>query len=355
MAPSLRFSSVVLLAASWMLAAGCGDDDTSMFATGGSSGHAGAAGAHAGSGAILPGAAGAAGSSGSGAASGSSGTDAGGAAGEGGEPMSSGGSGVSGGTSGGTGGASGGTSGASGGTGGASGGTGGTAGTAGAPNTVKNCAYQCATDDDCKISTEIPQLHFCHPTRKRCEDYSTPSVCDTSSDCVAFASLWIGPCVSDGECFPGDVCIAFAGRGVCATPPDPDTGCALTRTQDAAPMPAARFGAAGNIDVCTNSDGLCVDKACQYSCRSASFGGCSDGTQCNAVTGLCDCSASTQCPVASTKPLCGADSHCGCATSDQCASTAGAGFDKCYSGSCGCSSAAACPASPYENAPPVCE
>ena len=85
MAPTLRFSSLVLLAASWMLAAGCGDDDAVLLPSG-SSGQAGA-GAHAGSSgsgghAGATGGAGKAGSSAAGSSeAGGSGTDTGGAAG----------------------------------------------------------------------------------------------------------------------------------------------------------------------------------------------------------------------------------------------------------------------------------
>jgi hypothetical protein len=358
MAPSLRFSSLVLLAMSWMLAAGCSDSDSIMVASGGSSGHGGSsgAGAHAGSAgkaggshAGAAGEAGEAGSSGTGAASGSGDAGSAGAAGEAGAPVSGGTGGSSGGTGGTSGGGTGGTSG--GGTGGvAGGGAGGIAGGGGAaPIAVKNCNYQCATDDDCKTTIpEDPQTHFCHPTRKRCEDIS---VCQVSSDCVAFANQfsWFFPCVNDADCSPGtEACVPFGHGGLCAPLPDAQTGCA-----DGVLTQLPHFGATGNVQVCA-SPGVCVNKACQFSCASDN-GGCTDGTQCNASTGLCECSASTQCKAASGKPVCGATSHCECATSDQCTPTASVGLDKCYSGSCGCSNAAACPASPYVNATPVCE
>jgi hypothetical protein len=346
MAPSLRFSSLVLLTMSWMLAAGCGDDDSTTLASGGSSGssgHAGTAGAHAGSSGMHPSAAGAAGAAGSGA-SGSSGTDAGGAAGEGGELISSGGGGVSGGgASGGTGGTTAGT----GGTSGASAGTGGTAGTAGAPNTVKNCAYQCATDDDCKINN-ADAGYSCNPTSKRCENLSA---CQTSPDCVAFANQfnWFVTCNDDSACSPGTEACVAAGGGLCAPLPDPQTGCA-----DGVLTQLAHLGATGNVQVCA-TPGVCVNKACQPSCTDPILGGCDGGTTCNAVTGLCECSASGQCTSAASAPVCGADSHCGCATSDQCSTTAAVGKDTCYSGSCGCSNASVCPASDFKNVTPVCE
>ncbi|HEY1537315.1 MAG TPA: hypothetical protein VGF76_25010, partial [Polyangiaceae bacterium] len=305
MAPSLRFSSLVLLTMSWMLAAGCGDDDTTTLASGGSSGSsghaatAGTSGAHAGSSGMHPSAAGAAGAAGSGA-SGSSGTDAGGAAGEGGELTSTGAT-SGGATSGGA--TSGGTGGATAGTGGTGGATAGTGGTAGAANSVKNCAYQCATDDDCKVNG-TDQGFSCNPISKRCEDVSA---CQVSSDCVAFANQfnWYVPCADDTGCSGTEACVAVGG-GLCAPLPDPQTGCA-----DGVLTQLAHFGATGNVQVCA-TPGVCVNKTCQVSCVDPINGACSnDGTQCNTGTGLCECSASTECMVAG-KPVCGADSHCGC-------------------------------------------
>ena len=393
MAPTLRFSSLFLLAASWMLAAGCGDDDAIVLPAGGA-GQAGA-GAHAGSSGsgAHAGGAGMAGSSAAGSSAagsseaGGSGADTGGAAGEGGAPPSSGGTsgggtsggGTSGGgtSGGGTGGATAGGGGATAGTGGAAGGggaaagtsgtaggggatagsggtaggggatagTGGTAGGGGAGNAVKNCAYSCATDDDCKITGEADQSHFCNPTSKRCEDFS---VCATSADCVAFVNQfsWFTPCTGDSDCLPGaEACVAVGRGGLCAPLPDAQTGC-----MTGAPTPLAHFGATGNVQVCADA-GVCVNKTCHSLCD------CSGTTTCNATTGLCDCSSNGQCTSQASqgRPICGADSHCGCATSDQCNATASTGLDHCYSGTCGCSSANACPDLHFSNAPPVCE
>jgi hypothetical protein len=214
---------------------------------------------------------------------------------------------------------------------------------------LKTCAYQCNTDDDCKMDGEPTQTHFCNPTSKRCED---SSACATSPDCVSFASQWY-PCTGDLDCYGTDVCVTFGGRGVCATPPAPDCSVAPL-TPDGVPTSMARFGSAGNVEVCASPDDVCVDKTCQPSCTSQN-GTCS-GTTCNTTTGLCGCSSTSQCTTQAIagKPTCGANSLCGCATSDQCAG-AGAGADHCYSGTCGCSGTAACPASLFNNAPPVCE
>jgi hypothetical protein len=171
---------------------------------------------------------------------------------------------------------------------------------------------------------------------------------------VGFISNWYGKCTDDSGCYPGDACVAAGGRGACAPPPDPDLGCFLNPA--AVPTEVARFGTTDTVEVCATpvSDGICVDKTCQPNCGGGSGGCGTKGLTCNSGTGLCDCSESPQCSDSKTTPVCGASLHCECTTNDQCASIAGTGFDTCYSGKCGCSSADACP-TPFQNAPAVCE
>jgi hypothetical protein len=222
------------------------------------------------------------------------------------------------------------------------------------PVVAKQCAYTCQSDNDCLQGTDAAAdtSKKCDPVKKRCVD--PLEVCRTNDDCAALASFWTMPCENPGDCLPGDVCIEVGGRGVCATPPDDLLGCLFPGTE---PITRRRFGAAdaATVDVCGSTAGRCDDGRCIIGCSSdesfcTSPGGF--GATCNATTGMCECAAASECTVSGVSTCNTATHQCECARPADCAAE---GKDTCVSGKCGCSSAAACPVSPYRNAPAVCE
>jgi hypothetical protein len=221
---------------------------------------------------------------------------------------------------------------------------------------TKSCTYSCQTDDDCLVDGD-PAMK-CHPTKKRCFDPTT--TCQSNDDCVGFVSVWFPSCAGDDDCLlAGDVCVDAGGYGLCATPPDPVDGCFFPGQ---VPLTRKRFGAAdggagdaGTIAVCGDTSGRCAKGQCITGCSSdPEF--CTNpgdfGSTCNEVSGMCECAASTEC-TASGVSACNQQNHlCECASNADCTSP---GLDTCVAGSCGCSSASACPTSPYKNAVSVCD
>jgi hypothetical protein len=289
---------------------------------------------------------------GTGGRSGAGGTQSGGSSGTGGA--------VTGGRAG-TGGAStGGAATGGAGTGGATGGTSGTGGAGGAREAgppdaeagspaAKSCGYRCNTDADCLMGTDAaPDATYkCHPVRKRCENPIT--TCTVNDDCVAFASQWFPSCTTDLDCFfPGDVCVDAGGVGLCATPAPTDGGeCMIPPARVTRP----RFGGEGGaVEVCGDTSAKCDKNACILGCDSST---CTSqghqGLTCNATSGLCECSGNAECGVGACNNQ---SHHCECVANGDCTVP---GQDVCSAGSCGCSSATACPASPFRNATAVCE
>jgi hypothetical protein len=214
--------------------------------------------------------------------------------------------------------------------------------------TADSCKYECVDDDDCLGG---PSTNYkCHPTRKRCED---PSIaCDSHDDCVAVASGWTFACADDNGCIAGlEACVDAGGRGVCAFTSDPTLGCFT-----GAEMTMPRFGATGMVAVCGSDAGRCDDKGqCFTGCTDAlvgcpALGG--RGPNCNATTGLCECTMDTQCTAMGVS-RCNMTTHlCECASNPDCTA---AGTNECVSGRCGCASVAVCSATLFPNATPVCE
>lgn len=347
------------LAASWLLASACSDEEQATSNDGGSneSGPMNTGGAAKSSG----GAGGRAGAGGSSGKGGAGGAVTGGTSATGGGTQTGGKAGAGGGATGGvgTGGSSGGTGGGGAGGGTASGGA--DASTEGGSNDAgngadagvrvpKGCSYACNTDADCLHGPDASAdaTYKCNPTRKRCEN--PIEMCNVNDDCLVFASFWfVSPCTSDLDCFPGDVCIDAGGAGFCATPAPTDGGsCFLPPDR----VTRHRFGApdGGTIDVCGDTTGRCDKNHCFFGCDSSA---CSaqmgTGLTCNASSGLCECAASTECSLGACSQQ---SHHCECVVNADCTV---AGQDVCVGGTCGCSSAAACPPSVFRNAPPVCD
>jgi hypothetical protein len=213
---------------------------------------------------------------------------------------------------------------------------------------VRNCAYKCTTDDDCVAGQDTSKK--CDSVKKRCIDPTT--ACKTNDDCTALASFWLVDCVTDDDCV-GDVCIDVAGHGLCARVPALVVGGVCF---SGGPLLRRRFGGDGaTVTVCGSESGRCRGGSCTIGCVNDSF--CTDdatgmGYTCNTTTALCECSTNSDC-YATGVSTCNTASHsCECARNDDCTQE---GKDLCVAGTCGCSSADTCPASPYANAPPVCE
>jgi hypothetical protein len=211
--------------------------------------------------------------------------------------------------------------------------------------------YACEITADCFIGPDATPRE-CDPVLKRCR---LPRECDAAADCVPSGSSWFTPCADDSACFAGlERCVAWQGVGYCASLPDPnfpDDPCLPGLAVTSVPL----FGAVGTADVCVNQGSICnADGACEPGCLSLDCDA-GAGDSCNETTGVCECAESTECTAAGVS-VCGDNSRCGCGSDNDCQETSSStGLDTCFSGTCGCDTAATCPDPGYANATAVCE
>jgi hypothetical protein len=338
MAFSRRLGVIGILGVSWLVVIACDDDDDRRvipFSDGGEAGESTTGGKTSGGSSSVAGKGGSTTAGKGGGGSGGTGDAAAGQAGNG-----AGGESLAGANAGGE---------SAGGAGSANGGAGG-AGGAPQPPAAKKCDYACNITADCFIGADAAPRE-CDPVLKRCR---LPRQCDAAAECVPSGSFWFTTCADDSECFADlESCVAWQGVGYCASLPDPsssDSPCTF-----GAPATLSRFGAAGTVEACVDQTNICTaDGACEPGCGSLGCGA-GAGDSCNPTTGVCECAESTEC-TANGVSVCGDDSRCGCATSEDCQETSSStGLDTCFSGTCGCDTAASCPDPGYANATAVCE
>jgi hypothetical protein len=207
--------------------------------------------------------------------------------------------------------------------------------------TLRFCAYQCTTDDDCLVN-ESDVGFRCHPLRKRCE--RPEDVCQTAADCVVYASFWTDACTSDAECGTR-ACIDAGGYGRCASKPNKTLGCLFPGTS---PMTLPRFGEAGTVEICASAAGRCRDGRCFLGCTGDQDCGKGHGDTCNTQSGICECASSSECGLSTCNTT---THHCECVSNFSCTVP---GRDLCVEGKCGCSSTSVC-TSDFAGATPVCE
>jgi len=205
---------------------------------------------------------------------------------------------------------------------------------------LKQCIYECEVDTDCAPIEGDRDRTVCNLERHRCEDpYTT---CEVDADCLPFASTWVY-CASDENCDFGYSCVDFKGQGFCAI--QNLDGCGNLTS-----LSMARFGVEGNVTVCVDDYGVCLNGVCDVDCHDPLVadlacigkGLCRDGVE-------CECQADDECK--SNK--CGADGKCvECVTSDDCF---GQNINTCVDGKCGCDSVDACGPNHTKAATFVCE
>jgi hypothetical protein len=330
------FGTMGIVGVCWLVAAGCGDDESKKTSDGdgGEAGDTGRGGSQGGSsnnggtagggkaGANVGGQTGGAG--GDSADAGMAGMTAGGIAGE-----------AAAGTN------MGGDSGAAGDAGAA-----GSGGESGGPPTAKQCGYACEDQTDC-MATEFS--FTCHPTQKQCVE------CVADADCYPMLSFWFSTCTGDQDCAEfGELCVDANGEGWCAPPPDSEGGGCIFGE----PSNLPKFAAAGNVEVCVYLNGSCSDGRCEPGCEHPQFGGCEagQGNTCDPVSGLCTCANSDECTANGVSVCNPTTSLCECFNDDDCAETsAQTGHGVCVNGKCGCAGADTCVDSPFAGATVVCE
>lgn len=205
---------------------------------------------------------------------------------------------------------------------------------------LKQCIYECEIDADCSPIEGGKTRSVCNLERHRCEDpYTT---CEIDADCLAFASTWLY-CAGDGNCETYEACVDFEGQGFCAL--RNLDGCGNLTSLS---MP--RFGIEGNVTVCVDDYGVCLDGVCDVDCHDPLIEGlacigkglCRDGVE-------CECQSDDECK--SNK--CGDDGKCvECLTSDDCF---GQNINACVDGKCGCDSVDVCGPNRTKAATFVCE
>ncbi len=335
MAFSRQLGVIGILGACFFVAVGCGDDEDKK----GSSGDAGEAGDDGGGKAGTGGKA----TGGSNSTSGKGGTATGGTAANDAGAAGTDAGGTSGGSDGGGMAGEGGSVVMSGGAGGDAGG----GGEGGAPREeLRSCTYECAVTSDCAVAlSQTPKV--CDQTSHRCVD--SLEICETNDNCVPWMSLWYTPCLSQADCDEFSACVAWEGKGYCASL---DEGF-CTSPPWGEPTTLPEFGKADPqpVAVCFGSGARCNEGKCIVSCAHPILGSCTDkGDSCNEQTGLCECETGTKCK----SEACGEDSHCvECVTDMHCAGNTN-GNTTCVDGKCGCGSADTCPTE-AESATPVCE
>lgn len=327
-----------IIGMSWIVAVGCGDDDSTNVQpeAGGEGGEAPKGGTSSVAGSKTGGTAGMSSAGAAGMAAGNGGTSGEATGGSGGEPPVT----PNGGAAG--------DVGASGGAGDA--GTSGAGGEAPVALKARQCAYECETNADCIRGTD--DSHKCNPVSKRCEDPMTS--CSAHADCIPFANF-LAPCPLDQPCDSGYDCVTLDAVGYCAPRAHSETGCAGLEGD---PLTVAKFGGDGTSTVCVTQFTRCKAGECIYGCGDELFGGgCGQvpagpgtGDSCNLETGLCECAQSNECNAGLS--VCGGDSHCGCAADSECTV---AGRSVCVAGTCGCATAGDCPSAGYASAPARCE
>ena len=198
------------------------------------------------------------------------------------------------------------------------------------------CIHQCRTDFDCLIGGMNLGLDCVDNV---CSGGST--ACTADDSCIALFSGWVTPCTAGGgECdLQGQVCIAGANGGVCATPPSDFIQCATLGFEE---LEVDDIN--GNpVVVCAQVRAECDDEgSCFLRCENDNHCPSMAYPVCNVGTGRCECGQDSDCASLGSPQysVCNGGA-CGCNADEQC--VAGNAGDVCQgSGYCGCSGDEAC-------------
>ncbi|WAS91674.1 hypothetical protein [Nannocystis punicea] len=211
------------------------------------------------------------------------------------------------------------------------------------------CQEECAGDADCTLGG-VDMGYTCQNSRCVNESFK----CSTDTQCNATISGWVLDCAAQADCMMGYACVNIGdGVGKCAIVPSDFIMCE-TLTQEQLMADPIEGGA--QIAVCGKTGAKCENEVCFDPCEANTDCPAQGGHPvCNTGTGRCECGSDADC-TASGFPgfaVCNAG-VCGCGQDSDCAGTMYS--DKCYDGTCGCSTVDVCQtAQAFDGTMKVCE
>ena len=208
------------------------------------------------------------------------------------------------------------------------------------PTAPPSCQEGCETSDQCNANHECVD--------GRCRSIDDFDICRNPDYCVAALSGWTTPCRTDVDCGDDEtvVCVRVGQEGRCASVFSA-SGCV---DPDLVEIVRLRFADEPvHASVCGQGRALCRDSLCVLRCEVDED--CVDNQRplCDVDSGRCVCSEDSCTRNAS---ICGPAGRCLCVGDGDCVDGP---VDVCYSGQCGCSSAAICPEATHPGTQVLCQ
>lgn len=211
------------------------------------------------------------------------------------------------------------------------------------------CQEACAGDADCMIGG-VDMGFTCQDSR--C--ISDAGKCSTDTQCNAVFSGWVMDCAAQADCTMGYACVDIGeGVGKCAITPNDFVTCE-TLTMEELMLDAIEGGM--QLTVCGKTGAKCDNEICTDPCEANTDCPANGGHPvCNVGTGRCECGSDEDCAVIGMPQFATCNSGvCGCAQDTDCVGTMYS--DKCFEGSCGCSTVDVCMNdSAFDGTTKVCE
>jgi len=211
------------------------------------------------------------------------------------------------------------------------------------------CQEACAGDADCMIGG-VDMGYTCQDSR--C--VNAASKCSADTQCNALFSGWVMDCVAQADCMMGYACVDIGeGVGKCAITPNDFVMCE-TLTMEELMLDAIEGGM--QLTVCGKTGAKCDNEVCIDPCEANTDCPAQGGHPvCNVDSGRCECGADADCAAIGAPQFATCNNGvCGCAQDTDCAGTMYS--DKCFEGSCGCSTVDVCTnADVFDGTMKVCE
>lgn len=193
------------------------------------------------------------------------------------------------------------------------------------------CVEHCGAGGSCSPGSTC-EANRCVLKRKK------PASCTEKQDCIPFTSLWVSPsaiCTKVDECSIIEECVKVSGVGYCVRKPTKkNPNVCENRGKVKIKWPSITDTV---VTVCGLDTADCENSVCVPACTEDKHCKRSSWPVCNKSTNRCVCGPSS---CSSSKgAACMPSGDCGCTKNADCAQ---AGFDKCYSGVCGCENTDTC-------------